>query len=309
LVVDFYIVLCYNLAIEQGRHKTNIIEVNEKYPTQKDCLDHLEKVRWNNQPTCPYCYSKSVTAMDKENRFHCNNCNTSFSVTVGTIFHNTKLPLQKWFLAISIILNTKKGISARQLGRDIHVTKDTAWRISMQIRKAMHEYGELLEGIVEADENYVGGKNKNRHIDKRTTGGQGRGGDDKQAVFGLLQRDGSVKANKVNDVTKDILHKEIRNKVEKNSTIITDEWLSYKGLSENNVHKIVNHGSGQYVIGDSHTNNIENFWSLFKRGFIGQYHQLSKKHLNEYLDEFCFRHNNRDNANVFELVVCKGLGV
>jgi transposase-like protein len=113
----------------------NIVEIFEKYPTQKDCLDHLENARWHNEPVCPYCYSKSVTPMQKENRYHCNNCNTSFSVTVGTIFHNTKLPLQKWFLAISIILNAKKGISARQLGRDIHVTKDTAWRIAMQIVK------------------------------------------------------------------------------------------------------------------------------------------------------------------------------
>lgn len=287
----------------------NIIEIFEKYPTQKECLDHLEQVKWGNVPLCPYCFSKSATQVKEENRYHCNNCNTSFSVTVGTIFHNTKLPLQKWFLAISIILNAKKGISARQLGRDIHVTKDTAWRISMQIRQAMREYGELLEGIVEADETYVGGKNKNRHNNKKTKGGQGRGGDDKQPIFGVIQRSGSVKANCVNDVSKDTLQKQIRNHVKKHSTIMTDEWLSYKGLSGNYVHEIVNHGSGQYVIGNSHTNTIENFWSLFKRGFVGQYHQLSKKHLNKYLDEFCFRHNNRGNQNVFRLVIGRGLGV
>ncbi len=125
----------------------------------------------------------------------------------------------------------------------------------------------------------------------------------------VIQRGGSVKANKVNDVSKDTLQKQIRNNVRKDSTVMTDEWLSYKGLSSNYVHEVVNHGSGQYVIGDSHTNTIENFWSLFKRGFIGQYHQLSKKHLNQYLDEFCFRHNNRNNENVFELLICKGLGV
>jgi transposase-like protein len=287
----------------------NIIKIFEKYPTQKDCIDHLENIRWGNNPKCPYCYSNRSTPAKKENRYHCNNCNTTFSVTVGTIFHNTKLPLQKWFLAISIILNAKKGISARQLGRDIHVTKDTAWRISMQIRKAMREYGELLEGIIEADETYVGGKNKNRHIDKRTKGGQGRGGSDKQAVFGVIQRNGSVKAKKVDNVKKETLQKEVRNYVKKNSTIMTDEWLAYKGLSKSYVHKTVNHGSRQYVIGNSHTNTIENFWSLFKRGFIGQYHQLSKKHLNKYLDEFCFRHNNRDNENVFGLVISRGLGV
>jgi transposase-like protein len=145
----------------------NIIEVYKKYPTQVDCIKHLEKVRWNNEPMCPYCYSKSATPIIGENRFHCNNCNTSFSVTVGTIFHNTKLPLQKWFLAVSLIVNAKKGIAARQLGRDIQVTKDTAWRMLMQVKRAMHEYGDLLQGIVEADETYVGGLNKNRHTDKK----------------------------------------------------------------------------------------------------------------------------------------------
>jgi len=287
----------------------DIIKIFEQFPTQRDCLDHLEKVRWNGKPVCPYCYSDSVSTMKNENRYHCNNCNTSFSVTVGTIFHNTKLPLQKWFLAISIILNAKKGISARQIGRDIHVTKDTAWRISMQIRKAMKEYGKLLEGIVEADETYVGGKNKNRHNDKKTTGGQGRGGSDKQPVFGVIQRDGSVKANKVDNVKKYTLQKEIKKNVKRQSVVMTDEWLSYRGLSADYTHNTVNHGAGTYVIGDIHTNTIENFWSLFKRGFIGQYHQLSKKYLNRYLDEFCFRHNNRNNENVFELVICKGLGV
>lgn len=287
----------------------NIIDIFKKYPTQKDCLDHLEKVRWNNNPTCPYCNSTCVTKIENENRYHCNNCNTSFSVTVGTIFHNTKLPLQKWFLAISIILNAKKGISARQLSRDIHVTKDTAWRISMQIRKAMHEYGSFLEVIVEADETYVGGKNKNRQMDKKTKGGQGRGGDDKQPVFGLIQLDGSVKAKKVEDVTKYTLQKEIKKNVRENSIIVTDKWLSYHGLLKDYFHQVVNNGSGQYVSGDFYTNTIENFWSLFKRSFVGQYHQLIKKYLNEYLSEFCFQHNNRNNGNVFDLVICRGLGV
>jgi transposase-like protein len=144
-------------------------------------------------------------------------------------------------------------------------------------KKRNARIGELLEGIIEADETYVGGKNKNRHIDKKTKGGQGRGGSDKQAVFGVIQRNGSVKAKKVKNVRKETLQKEIRNYVKKNSTIMTDEWLAYKGLSKRYVHKTVNHGSRQYVIGNSHTNTIENFWSLFKRGFIGQYHPLLQR--------------------------------
>jgi transposase-like protein len=209
----------------------NIIQVYKQFPSHLDCIKHLEKVRWNNEPVCPYCNSKNQTPLPKEQRYHCNNCNTTFSVTVKTIFHKTKCDLQKWFLAISLTLNAKKGISARQLARDIKVTKDTAWYMLMRIRKTFYEDAELLEGIIECDETYVGGKNKNRHKDKKTEGGQGRGGDDKTAVFGTLQRDGKVKAQKVKDVSSKTLHAVVKKNVKKSSTIMTDEWKSYNGLA------------------------------------------------------------------------------
>ena len=287
----------------------DIVQIFEKFPTKDSCIEHLEKVRWNNEPRCPYCNSTKQSPMKKESRYHCNNCNTSFSVMVGTIFHNTKLPLQKWFLAISLVINAKKGIAARQLGRDLNVTKDTAWRILMQIRKAMREYGELLQGIIEADETYVGGKNKNRHKNKKVKGGQGRGGKDKPPVFGMVQRGGQVKAGKVKDTKKQTLQRIISQNVKKGSTIMTDEWVAYNGLAKNYLHKIVNHGSGEYAKGDVYVNTIENFWSLFKRGFIGQYHQLSKRHMDKYLDEFCFRHNNRNNKNLFSLILKNGVNL
>ena len=134
----------------------NIIEIFEKYPTQDSCIKHLEKVRWPEKSVCPYCQSPKTTPMPKESRHHCNNCMTSYSVTVGTIFHHKHLPIQKWFLAISLILNAKKGVSARQLSRDLKVNKDTAWRIAIKIRQAMSQRGqrELLEGVVEVDETY-----------------------------------------------------------------------------------------------------------------------------------------------------------
>jgi transposase-like protein len=147
----------------------DIIEVFERFPDKASCIEHFEKVRWKKKPRCPYCGSPNYSKM-KEHRYHCNTCNTSFSVTVGTIFHNTKLPLQKWFLAVSLVINAKNGIAARHLSRDINVTKDTAWRMIMQIRKAMYEYDDLLQGIIEADETYIGGKNKNRHKDDNTQG-------------------------------------------------------------------------------------------------------------------------------------------
>ena len=132
----------------------DIVKVFAQYPTQDACLEHIEAVRWPNGPVCPYCGSKRTTAMPKERRHHCNACNTSFSVTVGSILHHTHLPLQKWFLALTLTLNANKGISARQLARDLHVSKDTAWRIVMKIREAMSEVEQrqLLAGIVEADE-------------------------------------------------------------------------------------------------------------------------------------------------------------
>lgn len=287
----------------------NIIQIYKQFPKQQDCINHLEKVRWNNEPVCPYCQSKNQSPLKKENRYHCNNCNTSFSVTVGTIFHKTKADLQKWFLAICLTLNAKKGMSARQLGRDIEVTKDTAWYMMMRIRQAFQEQHELMEGIVECDETYVGGKNKNRHKDKKTEGGQGRGGEDKTPVFGMVQRDGKIKAEKVKDVSKETLQGIIKKNVKEGSTIMTDEWRSYNGLCLLYGHERVSHAMGEYVNGACHTNTLEGFWSLLKRGVIGQYHYVTPKYLNKYIDEFCFRYNERRNDNLFSLTIQKAVSI
>ena len=136
----------------------NIVAIYKRFPTEVDCISHIEHVRWHGVPVCPYCKSTRTTPMPSESRHHCNGCNTTFSVTVDTIFHHTHLDLQKWFLAISLVLNAKKGISARQLARDLEVNRNTAWFMGMRIRNAMFEQGELLKGIVEMDECYIGGK-------------------------------------------------------------------------------------------------------------------------------------------------------
>jgi len=291
----------------------NILEVFKKFPQQEDCISYLERVRWDSVPRCPYCGSDNSTPLPKEQRHHCNNCNTSYSVTVGTIFHRTHLPLQKWFLALSLILNAKKGISARQLARDIDVHRNTAWRISMKIREAMSQrhQRELLTGVVEMDETFIGPrKPRKEYPGQRFVGGSGH---KKQPVVGMVEREGDVVAKMVGKrhLKARKLNSLIRNHVDiKNSILITDQYKGYWRVSKFMPHRMVNH-SIWYVApdGKTHTNNIESFWALLKRGITGQFHKVSLKHLPKYIDEFCYRHNNRKTADLFGLTVERGLGV
>ncbi len=207
----------------------NIIEVFEKFPTQKDCIEHLEKIRWAGGIYCPYCGDLNINSYDNETRHHCNGCRKSFSVTVNTIFHDTRLPLQKWFLAIALILNAKKGISAKQLQRDLSVTYKTAWSMGHRIREGMKDQETLLTGIVEMDETYVGGKPKkgsNKDGDGNLISKRGRG-TKKIPVVGMVERGGKVKAEVKN---KDQLKfKDLSELVRKNvalldAVLVTDEY-------------------------------------------------------------------------------------
>ena len=286
----------------------DIVKIFELFPTNDHCIEHLEKIRWEDKPKCPYCNSTNVTPRPKEKRHHCNNCNTSFSVTVRTIFHHTHLPLQKWFLALSIILNAKKGIAARQLSRDLHVNKDTAWRISMKIREAMmeREQRELLTGLVEMDETYVGGK------PRKGIGPHKRGrGTKKTPVVGMVERKGRIKAEVIKNRKLD--GKTLKALVRKNvdvgtATLITDEYKGYIGIKNLMPHEVIDH-TKWYVDGNIHTNTVESFWALLKRGIVGQYHKVSIKHLAKYIDEFSYKWNHRKNEDIFELTLSKGLGV
>jgi transposase-like protein len=284
----------------------NIIQVYKQFPTEDACIEHLERVRWGGVPKCPYCGSTSTSPLPKERRHHCNACNTTFSVTVGTIFHRTHVDLQKWFLAISLVLNAKKGLSARQLGRDIEVHRNTAWSMGMRIRKAMTEDRQLLEGVVEMDECYIGGRPRKGCIQSK----RGRG-TNKTPVIGIVERGGRVvtKASRDKVLTAKRLSAMVREKVDiNNAVVITDEYRGYLKLKSFVEHYTINH-KVWYVDGDIHTNSIESFWAIVKRGIIGQYHKVSVAYLNRYLDEFCYRYNHRQNTNVFNLTIERAVGV
>ncbi len=280
----------------------NIVRVYELFPTEADCIAHLEKVRWHGKPICPYCKSDRTTAMPTESRHHCNACNTTFSVTVGTIFHQTHLDLQKWFLAVSLVLNAKKGLSARQLARDLEVNKNTGWRMGMQIRKAMgeQEQRELLTGVVEMDETYIGGKPRKGNTG---SGGQGGGnksrrgrGTNKMPVVGLLERGGRVRAQvvKKTDLTAKRLDERVRRHVDtENAVLFTDQYQGYIRIRRFIEHRIVNHAR-EYVAEDgTHINALEGFWALVKRGIVGRYHHVTVRHLPAYLNEFSYRFDHR----------------
>ena len=289
----------------------NIIQIFERFPTQRDCIAHLEQTRWKGEPNCPYC--GSVNTAPHQHRHRCYDCKTSFSVTVGTIFHHTHLPLQKWFLAVMLMLNAKKGLSAMQLSRDLKVNKNTAWRIAMQIRKAMTQAEQrgLLTGIVEMDEAYVGGKPRKgnkREDDKPGTRGRGT---KKAPVLGAVERGGNITAKAVAKDKMKGKHMRafVRDRVDtKAARLITDEYKGYYGMQRVLPHDVIKHALW-YVDGPIHTNTIEGFWALLKRGIFGQFH--SRRHLQRYVDEFCYRYNLRkaDPFAAFDLTINRGLGV
>jgi len=289
----------------------DIIEIFERFPTQERCISHLESVRWKNEPKCPYCKSPKQTPLKAGHRYHCNSCNTSYGVTVRTIFHKTHMPLQKWFLAVSLILNAKKGISARQLSRHLKVNRNTAWRIAMKIRDAMLESEQrvILQGLVEMDETFIGGKPR-RGCFGYTNRKRGRG-TKKTPVVGMVERAGNVVAKvfKKDHINLKKLSQLVREKVEiKKSVLVTDEARYYHGMKRCLPHKTINHDIW-YADGWIHTNTIESFWALLKRGIVGQFHKVSIRHLPKYVSEFAYRFNNRDNKDVFQLTLQNGLGV
>jgi transposase-like protein len=270
----------------------------ERFGSEDKCRAYLETLRWPEGVTCPRCQGKKVSRIAKRGQFDCDSCRHQFSVTAGTIFHDTHLPLWKWLLAIYMIAESKKGISSNQLKRTLKVSYKTAWHLSHRIRAAMKDDSTtLLDGIVEVDETYVGGRQRNigRNWRKKKT-----------LVVGAADRDGDVRLTVIGRATKKNLHSFIVKNVEPGSTIHTDEHPGYNDLDQKGfAHETVEHGAGKYVRANVHTNTVEGVWSLFKRSLVGSYHQLSTKHMNAYLHETAFRYNNRSNPHMFRDALLK----
>ena len=310
------------------KNAPSIIDVKEQFGTTAQCVAYLEKMRWPEGVRCLVCGGDKIskfltneTTRERTNRkgqtkevrvparhlYTClePTCGFQFSPTAGTIFHDTHLPLEKWFQAVALMCNAKKGLSAKQMERSIGVSYRTAWYLCHRIRKAMEDGTPgLLTGVVEADETYIGGAfDKRRKIGKY----------DKQPVFGALQRgaDGipsKVRAHPIPKNSAQVLTAAVKGSISTESELfITDQWPGYKNVGKQYQHETVNHIKLEYVRkGDPrsiHTNSIESFWSLFNRGIVGQYHKVSVKHLRRYLDEFTFRFNNRKAEDLFGLVM------
>lgn len=278
----------------------NLIEVMERYPDQESCIDHLERIKWRGTPICPKCESKDVVRKKEDGvgrvgRWHCSACKASFKVTHGTVFHGTKIPLQKWFLAISLILNAKKGLSSYQLQRDLDLNQKTAWYILTRIRAEMSKKGgALLQGIIEADETYIGGKpRKENKKEDREPAKRGRG-TDKTPVIGAVERGGKVVAQVAENLTGRTILEFIKRAVKvENSELMTDEFHAYNAIGREMKHQIVNHQE-QFVDGDVHTNTIEGFWSLLKRAWYGSHHHYTTGFTPLYVAERCYVYNYRN---------------
>lgn len=275
----------------------SLIQLTNFFNTEEKCKAAIAQERWGDgEAVCPYC-GHTHTYTCSNGRYSCPNCHKKFSVTVGTIFENTKISLRCWFMAMYLVSSHKKGVSSHQLSRDLGITQKTAWFILHKIRGL---YGQsdstMLSNEVEMDEMYLGGREINKHASKHTEGTQGRSTKTKTPIFGMLERDGKVVAMKVEDTKGVTLMPIVGQFVEEGATTYTDEANIYSSLTKKGYnHLFVNHGKREFVRAkDIHTNGIEGFWAHFKRVVFSTYHMVSKDYLQRYIDEHVYRWNTRD---------------
>ena len=261
-----------------GRMESNMdmMELMERFGTEDKCRAILEELRWPDGIRCPRCNSVKTSRIHARDQFDCDTCRHQFSVTSGTIWHDTHLPLRKWFIAIYLTVESKKGFSANQMKRVLGVSYKTAWYLCHRIRAAMTELDPTpLKGTVEVDETFVGGRVRGRGRGKRTYL------KNKGVVVGVIQRGGKVRLQVIDRTDRKTLHRFIKEHTAHDTeVIVTDDYYAYRGIGDYDTkHEVVNHSAKEYVRGNIHTNGIENVWSLLKRSVTGTYHKLSVKHL------------------------------
>ena len=283
-----------------------------------NCIDYLAVRRWpDGRVICPTCESDKVKFNADRRIWQCSSHHSKrqFSIKVGTIMEDSAIPLDKWLMAMWMVTNCKNGISSYEIAKDVKVTQKSAWFMLHRIRLAMQdETSGKLSGHVEVDETFIGGKARNMHLDKRERRITGTGGKDKTIVFGALERGGKIRTAVISDRKRAALQVEVKKHVEAGSALYSDALKSYDGLAQEYAHKVIDHAE-KYVDGQVHTNGLENFWSLLKRGISGTYVAVEPFHLFRYLDEQVFRYNNRGNrenkvtdSDRFDMIVRKIVG-
>jgi transposase-like protein len=292
------------------KRPTSLIEAIRYFSDLDVCTEYVAKLRWPNGPFCPRCGSTEYSYLTTRRIWKCKACKKQYSVKLGTIFEESRLGLDKWLPAVWLAANSKNGVSSHELARSLGITQKSAWFMLHRIRLAMKR-GSLLQlsGEVEADETYIGGKARNMHASAKKRKGITTGHGPKTAVLGMRQRDGRVVTSVVPDARKESLQGEIHHAVRSGSTVYTDAWHGYTGLDPDFEHKVIDHAES-YVEGRVHTNGIENFWSLLKRGLHGTYVSVEPFHLFRYLDERMFTFNERERTDCgrFEAVLSASPG-
>lgn len=271
----------------------SLFELMRVFSDEQKCAEYLERIRWDGKVISPFDPQSKVYKCSRG--YRCKNTNRLFNVKTGTIFENSKIPLQKWFIAIWLITSHKKGISSLQLSKDINVTQKTGWFMLQRIRKCFEqENRQMLSNDVEIDETYVGGRERNKGKGSDEKGTQGRSTKRKTPVLGMVERNGKLVSRVISDAKSTTLMPIILDTIDTKATIYTDEWKGYCNVHKHYVHKSVKHKENEFVNGNIYTNTIECFWGLMKRGLYGIYHYTSKKHLQRYVDEFVFKFNTRN---------------